>query len=194
MQNIYDANYADALPPPLKGNPELYALGKAVAEQMRATAQAIKHNRIYTRIGELDERTLDILAYDLRVDWYDLAYPLETKRAIIKDCVKVHQKIGTKAAVEMALSAVYPDAKVAEWFEYGGKPFTFKVVLSAGDNDAAKREKVFSLIQYYKNLRSHLDAIVYHPNITGTAKIYAGAKARSMYQIIKRKVDMYGVG
>ena len=36
--------------------------------------------RIYTRIDELPEWLLDILARDFAVDWYDRSYTLEEKK------------------------------------------------------------------------------------------------------------------
>ena len=48
------------------------------------------------RFLELDEQTLDILAYDLHVDWYDHSYPIEVKRQTIKDSVKIHRRLGTR--------------------------------------------------------------------------------------------------
>lgn len=162
--NDYDIRSVDftrSLPPPLKDDPEINALGRAIAEQLQITAKQIRKNIIYARIDELDEQTLDILAYDLHVDWYDYSYPIEVKRRTIKDSVKIHRRLGTKYAVETALGAVFPGTRVEEWFEYGGDPYTFRVIINATENGvtAAQQAAVLERVIFYKNLRSHLEAV-----------------------------------
>lgn len=75
--DLYSVDFTRSLPPTLKDDPEINALGRAIAGQLQITAQQIRRNIIYARIDELDEQTLDILAYDLHVDWYDHSYPIE---------------------------------------------------------------------------------------------------------------------
>jgi len=159
--DICSVDFTRSLPPTLKDDPEINALGRAIAEQLQITAKQIRQNIIYARIDELDEQTLDILAYDLHVDWYDHSYPIEVKRQTIKDSVKIHRRLGTKYAVETALGAVFPGTKVEEWFEYGGDPYTFRVIINATENGvtAAQQAAVLERVIFYKNLRSHLEAV-----------------------------------
>ena len=159
--DIYSVDFTRSLPPPLKDDPEINALGRAIAEQLQNTARQIRQNIIYARIDELDEQTLDILAYDLHVDWYDYSYPVEVKRRTIKDSVKIHRRLGTKYAVETALGAVFPGTQVEEWFEYGGDPYRFRVIINATENGvtAAQQAAVLERVIFYKNLRSHLEAV-----------------------------------
>ncbi|WP_298029364.1 phage tail protein I [uncultured Dysosmobacter sp.] len=160
--DLYSADYLRSLPPSLKADPDIIALAKAVAEQLHVTAAEIEKNIIYPRIDELDEKTLDILAYDLHVDWYDVSYSIEAKRATIKSSMRVHRRLGTKYAVEKALGAVFPGTRVEEWFEYGGKPYTFRVIIGAGTGVTAEQQAaVLERVRFYKNLRSHLEAIRY---------------------------------
>ena len=159
--DIYSVDFTRSLPPPLKNDPEMNALGRVIAEQLQITARQIRQNIIYARIDELDEQTLDILAYDLHVDWYDHSYPIEVKRQTIKDSVKIHRRLGTKYAVETALGAVFPGTRVEEWFEYDGDPYTFRVIINATENGvtAAQQAAVLERVIFYKNLRSHLEAV-----------------------------------
>ena len=159
--DIYSVDFTRSLPPTLKDDPEINALGRAIAEQLQITARQIRQNIIYARIDELDEQTLDILAYDLHVDWYDHSYPIQVKRQTIKDSVKIHRRLGTKYAVETALGAVFPGTRVEEWFEYDGDPYTFRVIINATENGvtAAQQAAVLERVIFYKNLRSHLEAV-----------------------------------
>ena len=103
-------------------------VGSAHSGRTAPNSRADKKNIIYANINELSETWFDVLAYDLHVDWYDYDYPIEAKRAIIRDSVRVHQKLGTKAAVEMALGGIHPKSEIEEWFDYGGKPYRFRIV------------------------------------------------------------------
>lgn len=161
-----DLNTVDltrSLPPSLKNDTSMLALAKVIAEQLQITANQTKKNIIYARIDELDEIMLDILAYDLHVDWYDYKYAIEAKRATIKDSVKIHRRLGTKYAVETALGNVFPGTKIAEWFEYGGSPYMFKVIIDVTQTGVTpeRQAEVLARVKYYKNLRSHLDTISY---------------------------------
>lgn len=162
VNDLYSVDFTRSLPPALKSDPNMLALAQTIAEQLQITAQQIKQNIIYARIDELDEPTLDILAYDLHVDWYDYSYPIDVKRRTIKDSVKVHRRLGTKYAVETALGAVFPGTRVEEWFEYGGDPYRFKVIIGAADGVTAQQQAaVLKRVRFYKNLRSHLETISY---------------------------------
>ena len=95
-------NMMQQFPIALQKDPKTVALGQAIAKVMESRQDEIDSLRIYTRIDELPEWLLDILARDFAVDWYDRAYTLEEKRKTIKDSFYVHRHRGTKAAVERA--------------------------------------------------------------------------------------------
>ena len=71
--------------------------------------------------------------------------------------------LGTKAAVELAINSLYEEASVAEWFEYDGDPYHFRVIIHSDETiaDSTKLLTVISKIIYYKNLRSTLDDILF---------------------------------
>ena len=158
---ITGENLLRILPPALTQDPSMVALASAGAEALAARLAEIDRVRTISNIDGLEEAVLDILAHDFKVDWYDPEYSLEEKRRTLKDNWLVHRRLGTKYAVRTALNAVYPGTIVQEWFEYGGNPYCFRVVLPAvGELTIEKQKRVLSRIQYYKNLRSHLDKIV----------------------------------
>ena len=134
-RDMYTVDFSEYLPEPLKRDPKMKAFAAAVTEQMLTVSGNIDNVLIYSRIDELPEEMIDILAYDMHVDWYDYSYPLDVKRKLLKSSVKVHKKMGTKYATETAIRAIYPDSKIKEWFEYGGKHHCFRVILNAGDRN-----------------------------------------------------------
>ena len=156
-------NLLAAFPLALQKDKSAASIGDGTAELLTARLREIDLLRIYTRIDELDEEMLDILAYDFKVDWWDPNYTVEEKRQTLKDSWLVHKKMGTKAAVEAAISAIYPATKVQEWFEYGGKPYWFKlqIDLSGVLPNPEGHARVLNRVNFYKNLRSHIEEIEY---------------------------------
>lgn len=193
--DIYSADYVAALPPKIRNDPELKALGETIAQQLRSLAVKTKGCTLYSRIDELDEVVLDTLANDFKVDWYSPDYTLSEKRATIKNSFKVHKMLGTKAAIETALGDVYKGAKVEEWFDYGGKPYEFRVEVDVTfqDADVEKHKKVLERAEYYKNLRSHMSQIEYVTMPNGKATTYAAIACVAIVTSIETEVEVYGL-
>lgn len=163
MNSIKNAPLTRTIPPAIAENDDIKALGELIQKELQKITYEIDKNKIFCNIEEMDETTLDILAYDLNVLWYDFNYSLKIKREIIKDCIKVYRKLGTPYAVKTAVGNVFPDSKLREWFETNGEPFTFEVEINATQDGATRdlQENVLERIRYYKNLRSHLKKITY---------------------------------
>lgn len=156
-------NFVATLPPALRTDPSVVALAEAIGEVLAARPAEIGRLLIYPAIDTLDEPLLDILAHDFKVDWWDPEYSLEEKRRTLKDSWRVHRTLGTKAAVETAISAVYPNTQVLEWFEYGGEPYHFRLDINITNDsiDSAKQRRVLERLNFYKSLRSHNDGVNY---------------------------------
>lgn len=168
-------NLLRTLPVGIGWDETIQALAASIAEVLARRPEEISRLLIYSNIDHLDEELLDILAYDFKVDWWDGDYSLEEKRRTLKDSWRVHRMLGTKAAVETAISAIYPKSAVKEWFEYGGRPYYFKLEINAtGSNgDLDKQRRVLQRLNYYKNLRSHLDSVDYTIDLP-PATLYLG--------------------
>lgn len=168
-------NLVATLPVALQKDPSVVALAETFAELLAWRPEEIDRLRIYPAIDRLDERLLDILAYDFKVDWWDLEYSIEEKRRTLKGSWRVHKTLGTKAAVETAIRAIYPDTQVREWWEYGGEPYHFKLLIDSEYEkiDPEKHRRVLERVSYYKNLRSHMDEVEYYDS--SGARTYAGA-------------------
>lgn len=155
-------NLLRTLPTVLQSDPSMAALAASIAEKLAVRPEEIRGLMIYTRIDELPESLLDILAHDFKVDWWNPEYSLEEKRNTLRGSWHVHRKLGTKYAVATAISAIYKDVTVQEWWEYGGKPFEFRINISGEEQISIdKHRQVLERIIYYKNLRSVLDVIRY---------------------------------
>lgn len=161
--NIFEADLLQALPAVLKNDETTLALAYAIAKELHTLLNQTSMATLYPCIDTLPEEVLDVIAHDFKVDWYDYDYTLEQKRDTIKNSWNVHRKLGTKYAVETAISAVYQNSKVEEWFEYGGKPYFFrlKIDLSQVPPNPEGHARVMQRVGYYKNLRSHIEDVEY---------------------------------
>ena len=161
---ITKENLLASLPAVLANDDNMAALASAVAEVLAARVGEIERVSIYSQIDRLPNELLDILANDFKVDWWDANYTLEEKRRTLKDSWNVHRRLGTKAAVVLAISAIYPDTQVSEWWEYGGKPYHFKLLIDATyeNVDPVRHQRVIDRVDFYKNLRSVLDEVEYY--------------------------------
>lgn len=188
-------NLLAALPMALRGDESVAALADAAAQELARRPEEIDRLRIYPEIDRLDEELLDILAYDFKVDWWDPNYSLEEKRRTMKDSWRVHKMLGTKAAVEMALRAIYPKTDVREWFEYeGGKPYHFKLYIDlTGEKWSEERpRRVLERVEFYKSLRSHLEEFQFTSRPKEPAVLHMGGALSAVTCIpIPEKRDIF---
>ena len=194
--DIYTIDYTRTLPPVLQNDEKMMAAAQAIAQELKKSARKIQNNIIYARIDELSEKALDILAHDMHIDWYDYDYPIMAKRELIKTGIKVHKKLGTKYAVKTALRALHPDSDVQEWFDYGGEPFYFRLILNISQSRVeVDLEKIVKTIGTYKRLTAHLDGIIYQFKTTAEVKTVSYAGVENSIRIkaeIKKQLSVSG--
>ena len=111
---------------PLDRNSDMFAVASAIAPELASLFEDCRLLTIYPRIAELDEATLDRIAADYSVAWYDYNGDLERKRQQIQDLFAVHRIAGTKRGTIAALSAYCIGFAIQEWYYYNGDPGTFR--------------------------------------------------------------------
>ncbi|EAH9638436.1 phage tail protein I [Campylobacter coli] len=132
---------------------------KAIDLSAKARFEDLNLASITNLAMRCDERLLPVLAnaYDVSIDG------LEEKEArkLISKALLLDRYNGTTWAIKEALSAVFPTAVVKEWFNYGGKPYFFKVKVSTTNVSFDERtlNTLERLIKDFKNVRSVLEAI-----------------------------------
>lgn len=160
-------NILSSLPTVLLQDKCMNALGTAIAELLSDRTEEIDLVKIYPNIDKLPETLVDILASDLKVDWYAADFPIDVKRDQVKSSVSVHRTLGTKYAAEKAISDIFPNSCIQEWFEYNGEPYCFRVVIdithssSEGPVIALLKEDVESKLLVVQRCSAHLDNISY---------------------------------
>lgn len=170
-------NLLASLPQILQDDESMYALASGIANVLASRTDEIQKLAIYPRISELPADLLDILAYDFKVDWYGYNYPVAAKRNLLKSSFLVHRRLGTKGAFSAALSGIYPGATAQEWFEYGGDPYYFRIVLDVTAQQVSlSLAEITKAIEIYKSLRSRLedDAVVFRSRCVIGIRVQTG--------------------
>lgn len=160
MISLRQAKLTDAIPATLAAQPWAQALAYAEWRMRGLLLEYAQDSQIYTALDTCPEMVLDALAVSWKVDWYDTTYPVEIKRSIIRSCMAVRRYMGTAWSAKKALSDVWPDSGIEEWFDYGGEPGRFRVVCNVTDPTVtAQVEVIENNVMLYKRESAHLDSI-----------------------------------
>ena len=127
-KDIYSISLRDIIPPSIINDPQVQAIIDALDPELQSVSQDTREALIISRIDELSEEILDLLAWQWHVDFYEpTTLTLASKRRIVKSAIKLHRLKGTRQAIEEGLRTIGVESKVIPWFEMEpkGKPYTF---------------------------------------------------------------------
>lgn len=158
MINFFDGQITDILPFNIAEKPEVKAISYALQKGTQLLYNYAQKIYLWTDIDNQPENVLDLMAAELRTQYYRQDLDIETKRRLVKGTLSWYMTAGTPEAVEELIQAVFGEGEVKEWFEYDGKPYYFKVVTSAVLTPDIN-DFFITMIQRVKNTRSHLDAV-----------------------------------
>lgn len=163
MIELHEVGLVEGLPPDVAKEPWVQILDAVFRERRKKELEAAERLKIYTDIDRADEAVLDILAVQFRVDWYDTSYPIETKRRIIKTALEVRRYCGTEWAVRKALASIYPNVKISEWYDYGGRPGYWRMNVDITDDGVIyyTPEEIEKRLGYARRCTAHLEHIIY---------------------------------
>jgi len=203
MISYYDGQMTDILPSILKDDPSVQALSYALREGTRLLYRYSRRLYLYSRIDEQPEEVLDLLAAELRTQYYRDDMDIMTKRQLVKNTLIWYMTAGTPEAVEELAENVFGSGKVEEWFEYGGKPYCFRIATDA-HMDEARMSEFCAMIARVKNTRSHLDALEFERDLaqdlyfcgvcTAEARADVGYNAEALAYRGGLKQNLYSCG
>lgn len=178
MININECDSLQLMPEALKKSAKVQAASFALAETIRMLLKKIDQTSVYARIDTMPEKIVDLLAVELRTQYYDEDISLAEKRSLVKSTLSWYCKAGTPAAMQELIQIVFGNqSTVEEWWQYGGDPYMFKIIVDDQESLLTKEkwDKVVKSIHYVKNARSHLESILYLR--AGRQKLHAGIGA-----------------
>lgn len=171
MINIHDGQITDLLSNTLRYNPETISIGYAILQEKRRLLYLAERTLLMAAVEILDEKTLDYLAVELRTPAYSDNYPIETKRTLIKGTLPYYERLGTPAAVNWVITAIFGNGAIQEWFDYDGDPHHFQVDIPiTGMISPELMEDLRRTLSSVKRLTSWLDSITTYFEMEG--KVY----------------------
>ena len=202
-KELQSTSLLDILPENLLADAQVYAAARALDDELQKVTAATRDALILPRIDELSEEVVDLLAWQWSVDFYDELKSLAEKRNAVKQSIAMHRIKGTRRAVELALHMVYTSGEVSEWFEYGGRPYYFRVRFIEPESIHTEDvDRVIRIINAVKNTRSWLESIgftrhvpmgLYHGTVVSTNKTYRLMPPRP-HDVTIRSGTYHGVG
>ncbi len=160
MVSYFDGQVTDILPENIVKKPEVQALSHALQQGCRLLYKYSQRLYIYSGLDEQPEEVIDLMAAELRTQYYGVNLDIEKKKQLVRNTLNWYMAAGTPEAIEGLLLTVFGWGRIEEWFEYNGRPFYFRPVIGieAGQGEVNIFLKYLKLV---KNARSWLDAIVY---------------------------------
>ena len=159
MNKLEQASYILIFPENLKKYKNLTAFSKNIEKTFKTyIVSKIQNLALFYNLETQEDKVLDEIAWFFNIDKYRTDLDREIKIKLIKSAYWVHSKKGTKTAVISQLKNLNYEIKIEEWFEYGGRPFTFRLITGNESKDKNWLKNVLSLIEEYKNVRSILEA------------------------------------
>lgn len=160
MRDLLSLSLLNILPSSISSDDTVIAAAKALDGEFQDATKAIESVAIIPNIRNIvDSALIDLLAWQFHTDFYDPTLPLETRRDLVLKALLWHFRKGTPAVVEEIVRTVYKDAKVTEWFEYGGDPYFFRVSTLSEVTDPADIDVILKAVWAVKNTRSWLEFI-----------------------------------
>lgn len=187
MIKIDNIQFDKILPYSIKNDETVKNIVQVLDKTFNKISVNIDKVLLWDKIDILPEEILDLLAYQLKVDYYDIIMPtVEQKRILIKDSIRQHKIKGTPAAVEKLVSFYFESAKVLENWEYeDSAAYHFKIIdILAPMPSIRMLMNLIKVIYTSKNTRSWCDEVRFQRNYSKT--IYYGAYTNMYKKIILR--------
>lgn len=163
MINFYEGSLLDIVPENLKTD-EVKALSFSLQKAMQMFQDFSKAAAVHAAVPELPDCVLDLLAVELRTQYYDRKLPREVREKLIMDTIAWYMHAGTPSVIEEFLGTLYNGGKVTEWFDYGGEPYCFRseIDVTGCETTLGEALEIKKRINLYKNVRSWLEAVIYN--------------------------------
>lgn len=161
MTKIQNASLYEILPFNIKSdNIEVEALSYTIQQSISMLCKFSDSVRIMAVIDDMPEKVIDNLAVELNLPCYHSESNLNVKRALVKDAFIWHTIAGTVSAIRRYFSTIAQDTDIQEWFDYGGDPYHFRIIVTVPENQEVTESILMDMAQQIgklKNARSILD-------------------------------------
>lgn len=150
----------DIVPSSIRNDPQVVAACESVDRQLlEMYTDCIPQILFWPFVDQQVPPLLDILAWEMHVDvWagWDGDLTTEQKVELINSSIDWHRHKGTVYAVEEMLKTVFKQGYIQEWYEYGGRPYYFRIVTQE-PFDQERFDRAWAGIMAVKNVRSWME-------------------------------------
>lgn len=146
-----------SLPPNLQ-TVENDCFGYALDRQMERMHRLARSITIWSDLDNVDPKYYDSLAMTIRAPYYKSGYSNRQKLGLIKSTLLTRRNAGTMRAIEELLSHTLTGAFIP-WYEYGGKPYCFKVIADADEANENNMAEFIHMFSAVKSARSCMESI-----------------------------------
>lgn len=178
---LENLDFCHLLPAFMRTDPTNQALAMGLDKIIPEITAQVQLLSTWDHIDELEEQELDQLAWELNILWYDYGADIHVKRDLVKNSDLVYRQLGTKWAAESVIQSYFTKGHITEWFEYDGKPGTFRICATAQGITQEKIDKFISLLGKVKRASAQLEHIeIENPKLETT--LYFGGTLVPSYE------------
>lgn len=159
MISLKGSRFTDIMPANLASQLETQAFAYALGRQIERVCAYADGAHIYAAVDELPETVLDALAVELRTPAYRQDYSIEVKRALIQGTMTFYTRMGTPAACNQIIAAIFGDGHIEEWFTCGLEPHHFKVKVTGAEATSRPTDEFLAALEQVKRKSAWLDAV-----------------------------------
>ena len=159
--------------PPNMQNVETEAFCYAIEKQMSRLVKLARRLNVWGDLDHVDPKHYDYIASCLRTLYFRSDMTDDQKLAIIKSSMLTYRYAGTVKAIEELLGNLFDEAEFIPWYEYGGRPYHFKIRI-IGRQEEDKKRTFESILKKVKAARSVADDIKIEDKVNVDGKIHYG--------------------
>lgn len=163
MAKLLEVSLKDILPSSIGVDEQVQSGAEAVDPQLAEVSAAIPEALIFPRLRELPKHIVDLLAWQLHVDFYEpQGLSLTARRNLVAGSIPWHRKKGTPWAVKKLLADLGFQVEYLDWWEFGGDPYLARLKVWVGDDfgiSAASKDLIRRAFDCAKSTRTHLDTL-----------------------------------
>lgn len=162
MVKLENGGIRDILPVNLI-TPETLSVSYAFEQAQKKMFGYVQALHLYTEIGQIPERVLDLLALEMRTQYYDQTLERSAKERLVMQTLVWYMRAGTPSVLDEFMGTILEGGFIEEWYVYGGAPYYFRAYAQTGDNEIplGYGAEVIHCIKIYKNVRSWLEFFMF---------------------------------
>lgn len=186
MKAFPNVSLVDLLNPKNASDPTLQSIAKGLDLTFQGFLSDCSNLCTLPNIRNItDNATLDYIGlWTLNSPGYNTTLTVAQKQWLIENTIPLKRKRGTKWAIETIVGNLFSTATVRRWYETGGVPGTFDVLIEDLPTDPQQLQNLFDSIYDTKSTRDwFVGFIAFAANMQ--TPIYAGcAMGIHRYQVI----------